>query len=273
MSPQDLQKIYAMFPEMRGYDSTQVPFWAMQAAGVGGGSSAGGDLSPSGLAAAFRQPDVTLPGSAAAKEQLRASQMGAVRGLDTLLAEDPTAMRAALQQAMYNPAAEQINYAMDRDLQKGLETMFGRNMGVSSVTGDYVLAPIARERANSLSKASNDAFVSANTLANQNMTTRAQMLGQAYNQGLTGLQGEANVENANANRNQTATQTGYQTGIQVSENDKNRAQQESQFSRNLDFQQSNANNALIAGGIGGTLGGLANLFGPSINTAIQRNWL
>jgi hypothetical protein len=237
-----------------------------------GGAAPGpvGDLSPAGLAATFRQPDMTLPNAAGAKEQLRASQMGAVSGLDALLAEDPTAMRAALQKSIYDPAAEQINYAMDRDMRTGLETMFGRNMGISSVTGDYVIAPIARERANSLGKASNDAFVSANTLANQNMTTRAQMLGQAFNQGLSGLQGEANVENANANRNQSATQAGYQTGLQLTENDKNRAQQESQFARNLDFQQSNANNALIAGGIGGGLSGLANLFGPSINTAMHR---
>jgi hypothetical protein len=251
--------------------------------GGGTASAAGGDLSPAGLAALFRQPNVTLPRAEEAKGAFRDLQLDATGGLRTLLGADPTALRESLRKAIYDPAASDINFQADRAKQSGLETMFGKNMGVSSVTGDYVLEPVERARLAALERAANDAFVQANTMANQNTTTQAQVLGQAFNQGGAGLQGEAGIEASNRAANQGATQAGYQTGIQTTENAANRAQQESQFGRTLGQQatlqreafkntRDIADKAATAASVGAGIGGLAQFFAPAANNALGNMW-
>lgn len=235
---------------------------------------------PADLAALFRQPNVMLPRGEESKGALRDLQLGGVSGLMKLLQADPQAGREALRKAIYDPAAEEINFQADRTRQSGLETMFGKNMGVSSVTGDYVIEPTERARGAALAKAANDAFVQANTLANNNATTRAQILGQVFNEGTGGLTAEAGVESGNRAANQQAAQAGYQTGIQTQENAANRGQQESQFGRTLGQQatlqreafknsQDIADKATTAASVGAGLGGLAQFFAPTVNSAFQ----
>ena len=266
--------------EAGGWNGQAREMYQQYMATHGGGAGAGG-VSPQDLASIFRGPEVTLPDAEGAKGRLRDLQTSSISGLMALLEKDPQEGRAALRDAIYNSAAEPINYEADRATQRGLETMFGRNMGQSTVTGDEVYEPVTRARLAALARASDDAFVQANTLANQNTTTQAQVLGQAFNQGSAGLQGEAGVELGNASGQRQGTQAGYQTGIQVEENTKNRALDESKFGCALGQQaelqresfansQDIADKASTAASIGASVGGLAQFFAPTVNSALSR---
>lgn len=243
-------------------------------AGLGGTTPSAGGLSPSGLAATFRQPNVTLPGAEAAKTGLRDLQTNAVGGMQKLLASDPQAERQKLIDAIYGNASSDINYSADRLSRDTLEGQNAKNMLYSTGTS-YMLDPIERGRATGLEKAANDAFVQANSIGNANEAQRTATLGAAFNSGTTGLQGEANVESANRTANQAATQAGYQTGAQLGENAANRGQQEGQFTRALGQQndlqtQAFQNTKDIASGsaIGAGVGGLASVFAPTLNNAL-----
>lgn len=234
---------------------------------TGAGAYGGG----AGLAALFKQPDVTLPDSAAAETALRASQMQGVNGLSGLINGNYDAQTAATRKALYDNASSDINYSGDRLHQDALEQQNGKNFLNSSVTGDYFLDPIERNRAVALEKASNDATTQAQAMTNANLTTQAGLLGQAFAQGNTGLQSEANVQASNRTANQAATQAGYQTGLQADQNAAALAQQNTQFGQSLsqtkDLQEQafqNAKDINSSNAIGSGIGGLANLFAPQL---------
>lgn len=241
-------------------------------------TTGGGTTDPAGLARIFQPTPVTLPNAEGAKGSLRDLQLESVGGLRKLMAADPYAEREALRKAIYDPTAREINYQADRQSQDIKEGQNAKNMLYSTGTS-YFLDPVERGRSNALERAANDAFVQANTLSNQNQTTQAQILGQAFNQGTTGLTNEANVEGSNAQRQQQGTQAGYQTGLQLGENEKNRAQQESQFTRNLGQQKElqtaafqNQRDIANAQGLGAGLGGLAQLFAPAANNFLSNTF-
>ena len=250
--------------------------------GTGGSSSSGAFGGPAGLAAAFRQPDVTLPDTQGAMTGLRDLEMTGAGGLKALLAPgNYDAQTKATRDAIYANAASDINYSGDRLAQGAKEGQNAKNFLNSSATGDYFLDPIERNRATALERAANDAYVTSQGMTNANMTTQAGLMGAAINSGNAGLQSEANVLASNRTANQNATTAGYQTGLQVDENAANRAQQLGEFGRSLDQQKDltqqgfqtakdiNSSNAIGAG-----IGGLANLFAPQLQagaTALTRS--
>lgn len=244
------------------------------------GGAGSGDLSPAGLAGVFRQPDVTLPRGEEAKGALRDLQLEGVGGLRSLIGADPSARRKALEDAYFDTAAADIDYSADRTLRDVLEGQNSKNMLTSSATGDYFVEPVERARGMAKERARNTAFTTAGQDVRAEQASQAQLLGQAFNQGTTGLQADANVEASNRAANQSATQAGYTTGAQLEENAANRAQQESQFGRSLgqqkDLQQEAfantrdiADRASTSAAIGGSIGGLATLFGPTANKFLQ----
>jgi hypothetical protein len=252
-------------------------------AAAGGDGAAAGDLSPAGLARVFRQPDVTLPRADEAKGAFRDLQLSGVTGLQKLLASDPQANRARIAKAIYDNAAANINYEGDRLVRDVKEAQNAKNVLHSSATGDYFLDPIERSRFQALERASNDAYLAAGAEGRADQTSALTALGQAFSEGATGLQGEANVETANRTANQGATQAGYQTGIARDENALTRKQQESQFGRSLTQQKelqeagfANAREIASAAGVGnlvsGGFSGLARLFGPAINNALANRF-
>lgn len=240
-------------------------------------AAAGGSASSSASAGGFTPAApgdyaVTLPQTDEAMGALRGLQLSGTRGLEALLGRDTTAHRKSVEDALYDSQARDINYALDRDQQRGLETLFGRGMGVSSATGDYVLGPIARERADSLANARRKAFTEAGDEVRADTTSQLQMLGQAFNQGTSGLQAEANVGQANAARR-----------AQIDESRAARAQQESQFTRGQsqqkDLTESGfknareiADRATTAGAVGAGLGGLAQFFAPAANNFLANQY-
>lgn len=235
---------------------------AIAATGAGDGGSSGG-------ASPVDESLTTLPDSPGAMARMRALQMQGMSGLEALMARDLSGERKTFEDAMFGEQAEDINYAMDKDMRTGLEAMGGRNMLTSSVTGDYVLAPLARERASRLASARRNAITTAGAEQRADLNSQMQMLGQAFNSGTTGLQSEQNVNQANANRQ-----------TQVSEAEKNRTQQESQFGRSLtqqkELQESAfanareiASGAALGAGISGGLSGLSSLFGPAIDRTLK----
>lgn len=259
-----------------------LPQYLKDEANAQGGGPSASDLSPAGLADIFRQPDVALPRADEAKGALRDLQMGGTTGLSKLLEQDPYANRDRIASAMYDNAAEGINYEADRQSQAVKEGQNAKNMLYSTGTS-YFLDPIERGRSIGLGKAKNDSYVQAGAEGRADYNTQLTALGQAFNQGTSGLTAEAGVEAANRNANQTATQAGYQTGAQLGENAASRAQQESQFGRSLtqqkDLQEAGFANARdIAGSaglsslIGGGLSGLSRFFGPAANNALANTF-
>lgn len=224
---------------------------------------------------------VALPGAEEAKTRLRGLQTGGVDRLFALMDKDPSARRQAIEDALYEEQAADINEALDRERQRGLETLFGRGVGESSITGDYVLGPIARERASRLASARRNAFAQAGSEVRADTATQLQMLGQAFNQGTAGLQGEANVEQATAARQAAVAEAAKNRAQAVSEAGLSRTQQESQFGRSLGQQKELQERAFttaekiasenrLAGGIGAGIGGLATLFSPAANNFLMR---
>ena len=233
-----------------------------------------------GLARLFRQPDVTLPRSVEAQDEFRDLELAGVGGLQTLLGEDTSARRKAIEDAYYKTAEADIDYSADRTLREGLENTFGRNVGLSTITGDYVVEPVERARNMAKERARNTAFTTAGQDVRAEQNQRLTALGQAFNQGATGLRDEATIAATNRSANQAAMQTGMQTGLTIGENERGRGQQESQFSRSLaqqkELQEKGftnareiASNAAVGAGIGGGLEGLANIFGPSIDRTLR----
>jgi hypothetical protein len=257
---------------LRGRVSADQVSAFLSASSGGTGTDVGG---PAGLAALFRQPDVTLPDSAKAKTDLRGLETKSIGGLSSLIDEDPEARRQKIQDAMYTNSAEGINYSGDRLAQDVKESQNSKNFLTSSATGDYFLDPIERNRALALERAGNDAFINSGAEVRADTASRSGLLGAAFTNANTGLQSEANVEASNRTANQNATTTGYQTGLQVEENALNREQKGSQFDRSLaqtkDLQEqsfANAKDINSSNAIGAGIGGLANLFAPSIVKAL-----
>lgn len=286
VSSQDIASVGQVAPNPPGahtFPGGVLPTSASGAAPSSGAPAASGAMDPASLAALFRQPDVTLPGATEAKGALRGLQLSGVRGLETLLAADPNARRASLEAAFYDPAAADINTQADRAIRDANEIYGARGVLTSTIPVDYTVAPLERERMNALARARSNAVTSAGSELRADTTNQAQLLGQAFNQGAAGLQGEASVEMANRNANQSATQSGYTTGLQLGENAANRAQQENQFGRSLAQQKELqtagfanaeriADKAATAGAIGGSIGGLAQLFGPAANTLLANRF-
>lgn len=230
------------------------------------------DLSPEGLAALFRQPNVTLPGGEAAKATLRALQQRGVTGLDALLGEDQGARRQAIEDAIFGEQEADVNRNADvlrRDIR---ENLFARNVGTSSIGPDYYEGPLEGERLRALASARRNAVTQSGQEVRADQNQQLTALGQAFNEGTAGLQGEANVESANRTANQAATQAGATAGIQ-----------EGQFSRELGSRealqreaftnaQTIASGNQLSAGIASGLGGLANLFAPTINATLLRQF-
>lgn len=285
MTPQDRQKIYAMFPQMQGYDDSQIPFSAMEQAGVSGGTGGGGGAvnfeDPASVAAFTRVPGFDLPDSAGAMGRLRNLQTSGTSGLEALLAEDLEPGRQKIEDALYSRMEGDIDRMGADSVQQILENTFARGVGPSTVTGDYYVAPLRREQATAKENARLSAFTTSGGEARANQGSRLAALGQAFNQGTTGLQGEANVGMANADRERTTRTGAATTGLSALQSRLAREQQGSQFSQSLAQQEKLQQDAFknaekiasenrLASGVAGGLGGLANLFGPTLNNLMQK---
>ena len=208
-----------------------------------------------------------LPDRATSGAGLRRLQMAGASGLEGLL--DTTAgdlRRRAIEEALFERSSEDIGRAYTDTRQGIREENFGRGIGLSTITGDD-LGRLERERNDALSRARREAFVTAGGESRADDAARLAAVGQAFNSGTTGLQGEANVGLANAGREQAARTSAAQFGFSNLLNRLNREQQErltrEGYQNTADIAASNR----IASGVGAGLGGLASFFGPAINRA------
>src|SRR5687768_8018727 len=102
---------------------------AAEAENAAGGASGGGAPSAGGFTpAAPNDYSVNLPQSDEAMTALRSLQLSGTRGLEALLGRDTTAHRKSVEDALFDSQARDINYGLDKQMQSGLETLFGRNM-------------------------------------------------------------------------------------------------------------------------------------------------
>lgn len=188
--------------------------------GGGGGGSLGG---------------YELPGSAAAAQSLRDLQMQATSGLSGLVNRDTTAARKKIEDALYASSAQGINTAAERARMAMLEGTFARGVGPSSITVELA-GRGQQEHADALAKAARDAFTQAGSEDRADLASQLAALTSSGSLATSGLQGEANVALANLARQLQESQFSRNLQFQGSENAANRAQQAGQFGQNLGLQ-------------------------------------
>lgn len=237
--------------------------------------------SPEDLARFLEGTPYALPGALDAATRLRDLQTAGTTGVTDLLAPGSAdARRQAVEDALYERAAEAINREATDLRQSIRERNFGRGMGVSTVTGDD-LGRLERERLDAIGRARREAVLASGEEARAQDAARLAALGQAFGQGTTGLQAEANVGLASGGRGQQARTSAAQIGSQGLLNRLTREQQAGQFGAELGSRErlfergrESAENIAaenrLAAGIGGGIAGVANVFSPTLNTALQR---
>ncbi|HYF09187.1 MAG TPA: hypothetical protein VD970_16315 [Acetobacteraceae bacterium] len=226
-------------------------------------TGAGGAATPSGLYKAF-----ALPGADEAMTGLRGLQTDSVTGLRALLGKDTTARAKEAADALYALDSDNINYEADRTLQSGLEGMGARNLLDSTITGDYVREPLERARLGALSRAKQSSVLGGSQQAIAEQNAQLTALGQAFNSGTQGLQGEANVGLASTGRQQQESQFGRQLASSERQAQLNREQQSSLQDKAFANTKEIASNQMLGAGLGAGIGGLASLFGPTLNRSL-----
>lgn len=220
-----------------------------------------------------------LPATPEALTGLRGLQTSGVRGLETLLAEGPTAARDAVERALFERAAETINRSADDLAREINEGTFARGVGVSTITSD-MQQRLQRERMDALARARREAVVGAGAESRADYAARLAGLNQAFSAGTGGLQAEANVGLANTGREQQARQFGATSAFENLINRLNREQRGLEFGTELGARErlqergfrsaeDIAERQMLGTGIAAGIGGLATLFGPALQDRIR----
>ena len=230
--------------------------------------------SPSALATETVPPAFTLPGSTEAMTGFRNLQTQGISGLQGLLGEDVSVRRQAIEDALFGRSKEAIDRQagdLGRDIREGT---FGRNVGLSTITGD-MLDRLNREQLDAISRAKREAFLGAGAETRSEDAARIAALGQAFSEGTQALGQEAGIGQANAARQQQGRQAAAQTAFENLLNRLNRQQQAGQFGaelgsrerlqeRQIKSSEDIASSHMLAGGVASGIGGLATLFGPAL---------